>query len=439
MISKTKSHPFRRITTEELRARLSNPEMKLVDVRSTEAYNGWKLRGERRSGHIQNARSLPLKWADYVDWIEIVRTKGIVPRHSLVLYGYDSAESEQVARQFGRAGFRDIEVYYDFVTEWNPNRDLPMQRLTKYRHLVSAPWLRGLIENESAREYHNTKFVICHAHYQNKDAYTQGHIPGAVELDTCTLESPETWNRRSPEELEEGLESLGITHDTTVILYGRYSDPDHSDPFPGSSAGHLGAIRCAFIMMYAGVADVRVLNGGLQAWADAEFEMEAGEIAKKPVAEFGARVPVHPEFVVDTPEAKAILRARDMNLVSVRSWREFTGEVSGYHYIKKRGRIPGAVFANCGSDAYHMENYRNLDHTTREYHEIEEMWAEAGINPDKHNAFYCGTGWRGSEAFFNAWLMGWPRISVFDGGWLEWSNDEANPYETGVPEHMREE
>jgi thiosulfate/3-mercaptopyruvate sulfurtransferase len=30
--------------------------------------------------------------------------------------------------------------------------------------------------------------------------------------------------------------------------------------------------------------------------------------------------------------------------------------------------------------------------------------------------------------------MGWPRVSVFDGGWFEWSNDQNNPFETGEPE-----
>jgi thiosulfate/3-mercaptopyruvate sulfurtransferase len=79
-----------------------------------------------------------------------------------------------------------------------------------------------------------------------------------------------------------------------------------------------------------------------------------------------------------------------------------------------------------------MENYRNLDHTTREYHEIEKNWIEAGITPDKFNAFYCGTGWRASEAFFNAWLIGWPGIAVYDGGWFEWSNNNL-PVETGLP------
>ncbi|MCK5170177.1 MAG: hypothetical protein KAQ75_09875 [Bacteroidales bacterium] len=70
------------------------------------------------------------------------------------------------------------------------------------------------------------------------------------------------------------------------------------------------------------------------------------------------------------------------------------------------GRIPGAVFGNCGTNTYHMKNYRNLDHTTGEYQEIAEIWAEVGITPDKNSAFYCGTGWQGSEAFYNAWLMG---------------------------------
>ncbi len=210
-------------------------------------------------------------------------------------------------------------------------------------------------------------------------------------------------------------------------------DPNNDDPFPGSAAGDIGAIRCAFIMMYAGVKDVRVLNGGFQSWQDAGFEISSDDIPKKPVTEFGVTIPQKPELAVDVPEAKKLLAATDGDLVCVRSWPEFIGEVSGYNYIEKKGRIPGAIFGNCGSDAYHMENYRNLDHTTREFHEIQAIWEEANITADKHLAFYCGTGWRGSEAFFNAWLMGYPRVSLFDGGWFEWSNDPKNPYEIGIP------
>jgi thiosulfate/3-mercaptopyruvate sulfurtransferase len=425
---------FTSISTEELLDKIEDPDFKIIDVRPIEAYNGWKVKNEIRGGHIKSARSVPYKWLNYIDWIEIIREKGIMPSDSIAIYGYDILKTEKVANQFIKAGYDDVKVYQNFIDEWDANNKLPMEKLNRYSQLVSANWLHELIQTDSAPEYHNTKYVICHAHFQNRNAYEEGHIPEAIELDTNLLESAETWNRRSPKELKIALEQLGITFDTTVILYGRFSSPKPDDPFPGSSAGHLGAIRCAFIMMYAGVKDVRILNGGLHSWIDAGFETTIKEYNKHPVKDFGVSIPTCPDIVVDISEAKEILRASNKNLVSIRSWREFTGEVSGYNYIEEKGRIPGSVFGNCGSDAYHMENYRNLDHTTREYHEIEKMWKEVGITSEKYNSFYCGTGWRGSEAFFNAWLMGWSRISVFDGGWFEWSK-EGNSYETGLPKN----
>jgi thiosulfate/3-mercaptopyruvate sulfurtransferase len=190
-------------------------------------------------------------------------------------------------------------------------------------------------------------------------------------------------------------------------------------------------MRCAFIMLYAGVEDVRILNGGLQSWLDSGFEITTVPSKNEKVS-FGIDIPQKPEIAVDLEEAKEILASPDKNLVSVRSWREHIGEVSGYNYIEKKGRIPGAVFGDCGTDAYHMENYRNLDHTMREYQEVAAKWEKIGVTPDKRNAFYCGTGWRGSEAFLNAWLMGWDKAAVYDGGWFEWSNNNL-PFETGVP------
>lgn len=429
---------FQTISTHELQSQLEDPLTTIIDVRPVEAYNGWKIRGEVRGGHIEGARSLPLKWTNYIDWIEIVRSKGILPDQLLIVYGYDSEEAELVADRFLRSGYEKIRIYNHFISEWCTNELLPVDQLKRYQQLVYPEWLKTLFDGGTPPGYQGKKFVICHGHYRNRGAYEEGHIPGAIEVDTNTLESPETWNRRSPEELKRTLESLGITEDTTVILYGRFSFPDNNDPFPGSSAGHLGSIRVAFIMMYAGVKDVRVLNGGLLSWEDAGYEVTTQEYVPIVRGEFGSQIPGRPELAVDVPEAKKIIASEQAELVSVRSWPEYIGEVSGYNYIERKGRIPGSVFGNCGTDAYHMENYRNLDHTTREYHEIEESWREVGVVPEKHNAFYCGTGWRGSEAWFNAWLMGWPRVSVYDGGWFEWSNNPENPTETGIPEREYE-
>ncbi|MDZ7743734.1 MAG: rhodanese-like domain-containing protein [Bacteroidota bacterium] len=427
---------IKEIKTKELFSLLNATDVHIVDARPVEAYNGWALAGEVRGGHIKNARSLPHKWLQYIDWIEVVRQKEIQPGHRIIVYAYNKPEAEAVAKRFLSSGYDHVYVYHDFINEWPANSEFPMQSLKRYKNLVSAHWVKDLIDGGKPAEYDNDQFIVVHAHYRNRDAYLSGHIPGAIDMDTLALEAPETWNRRSPEELKKALEAHGITSDTTVVLYGKFMFPDNADEFPGSAAGDIGAIRNAFIMMYAGVKDVRILNGGFQSWQDAGFETSTEDVPKKPAEDFGTNIPAHPELAVDTPEAKKMLTAKDAELVCVRSYPEYIGEVSGYNYIEAKGRIPGAIFADCGSDAYHMENYRNFDHTTREFHETEEIWKNNGITPDKHLAFYCGTGWRGSEAWFNAWLMGWPRVSVYDGGWFEWSNDPANPFETGIPDEI---
>jgi thiosulfate/3-mercaptopyruvate sulfurtransferase len=125
------------------------------------------------------------------------------------------------------------------------------------------------------------------------------------------------------------------------------------------------------------------------------------------------------------PEAKELLKDPNGCLVSIRSWAEQIGETSGYSYIKPKGRIPGDVW---GHD---IKDYRNIDQTMRNAAEIQAFWKEWGITPDKKIAFYCGTGWRAAEVWFYAYVMGWPNISVYDGGWYEWSSDKNNPIETG--------
>jgi thiosulfate/3-mercaptopyruvate sulfurtransferase len=422
------------VTSTELQSMLNHPGIKLVDVRPVDAYNGWELQNEQRGGHIPGARSLPLKWTRYMDWIEVVRQKGLSPDDTVVVYGYSRDEVDHVAGRFQESGFNHVGKYYHFLEEWVPD-GLPLERLPRFRHLVPARWVHELISGGNPTERIQNNFRLVHAHYRNRDAYLSGHLPGAIDMDTLVLEAPETWNRRSPAEIRKGLEEHGITSDTTVILYGKYMDPDNEDEFPGSAAGDIGAIRLAFIMLYAGVRDVKILNGGFQSWIDEGYPISYEDEPKKPVPDFGVSIPQHPDLAVDTPGAKAILKSGEADLVCVRSWPEYIGEVSGYNYIQEKGRIPGAIFGDCGSDAYHMENYRNFDHTTREYQEIDEIWRRSGIVPEKHLAFYCGTGWRGSEAWFNAWLMGWPRVSVYDGGWFEWSADPENPVESGVPEN----
>jgi len=308
-----------------------------------------------------------------------------------------------------------------------------MARLANYRKLVHPEWLHRLIDEGHAETYPGRGFAVYHVDYGVPEEYEAGHIPGAMHLDTGALESTASWNRHSDQVLEAALLAHGITFDKTIVLYGRHSSPNSAHPHPGRNAGQIAATRAAAILMYAGVEDVRLLDGGFDAWVSAGYHVETEWHKPTLAQDFGVQIPGHPDYIIDIEEAKALLADPDGVLVSVRSWSEFIGETSGYHYIERKGRIPGAVWGSGGSDAYHMQHYRNIDNTMREYHEIQANWQEVGITPDKRVAFYCGTGWRASEAFFYAHLMGWPNIAIYDGGWFEWSRDESNPIESGVP------
>ena len=92
------------------------------------------------------------------------------------------------------------------------------------------------------------------------------------------------------------LAKHGIRHDTTVILYGR-------DVY--------AAARVAQIMLYAGVKDVRILDGGWKAWSDASLPVERGTPANvKPAPDFGAPIPGQPQLMVDMEQARECCTVR---------------------------------------------------------------------------------------------------------------------------------
>src|SRR2546425_560822 len=293
------------ISTAELRRRLTDPELTIVDVRPLSAYNGWRASGEARGGHIPGAVAFPSGWLGSVDDAELERlldSKDIVRSREVVLYGDRPKDVAAVQARLAELGYPNVRSYEHGWAEWAADQALPVDRLANYDKLVHADWLRQLLDGGRPEAAPAGKFLLFHVNFGVPEEYEENHIPGALQLETVD---------REPE----------------------------------------------------------------------------------PVASFGVQVPLRPEVIVDIGEAKQILRDREhAALVSVRSWKEQVGEVSGYNYIRPAGRIAGDVWGNCGSDAYHMQHYRNVDNTMRAYPEIAAHWDGAGISADKRVAFYCGTG-----------------------------------------------
>jgi thiosulfate/3-mercaptopyruvate sulfurtransferase len=293
-----------------------------------------------------------------------------------------------------------------------------MENLVNYEKLVTPEWIEQLISDRRPKNYPDKELRLFDVGWGNVEEYISGHIPGAIHLDLSSIERSPSWNKCSDDDLLEFLLAQGITCKSLVVLYGK---------------DITAVARAACIMMYAGVDDVRILDGGYNAWLNAGYSVETGFQQPIPVKTFGRIIPGHPEYIIGINKAKALLADEQGMLVSVRSWEEYIGETSGYDFIKSKGRIAGAVWGYSGSDPHQMRDYRNLDNTMRSYHEIASLWQSQGITPDKNVGIYCGTGWRASEAFFYAYLMGRQNIAVFDGGWLEWSQDVTNPIERGIP------
>jgi 3-mercaptopyruvate sulfurtransferase SseA len=427
------------ITAAQVNDLLADPQTTIVDVRPLAAYNGWRLVGEARGGHIPGAVAFPARWLASVDDAEIEReltAKNIVQGRTVVLYGNGPEDPGGLARRLVEAGHEDVRVFDAGWPAWAAETALPLERLPNYDKLVHTEWLRELLDGGRPEGFSGSRFVLFHVNFGVPEEYEEGHLPGALYLDTNWLEDPENiWQRRTPAELDEAVRSLGITRDTTVIVYGRDTEGQANEKWPGRRAGQIAATRALAILRYAGVEDVRLLDGGYDWWVRAGYALETEIRRPSPVASFGVAIPQRPDFIIDIDDAKTILADQGgAALVSVRTWKEHIGKVSGYNYIEPAGRIAGDVWGNCGTDAYHMQHYRTVDNTMRPYPEIAANWEEAGITADKWVAYYCGTGWRASETWFYAYLMGWERIAVYDGGWFEWSKDPVNnPIEIGLP------
>ncbi|MDB4730036.1 rhodanese-like domain-containing protein [bacterium] len=89
--------------------------------------------------------------------------------------------------------------------------------------------------------------------------YLRGHIPGAIHCNTDVFEiSYPMWRLRDLPELHQAIGRFGITPETTVV-YGKKL---------------IAAARVWWILKYAGVADVRLLDGGVDAWEAAGYPVE---------------------------------------------------------------------------------------------------------------------------------------------------------------------
>ena len=298
----------------------------------------------------------------------------------------------------------------------------PVAAVDQRRVYVDADWVKSVVDGAQAG-YENA--IIAEVVYAPEaDATADGYIPGAIRVFDVDVEDAEgtkeaPYNLLPASEVEAKMLAHGITKDTPVILYG---------------ADISGVGRVAYGYLWAGVENVKILNGGLAAWTAAGYDVVKDLASETAATDFGTTVPAHPEFWVSMADAKDRLSSDDnFKLVSIRSEEEWLGKTSGYSYIPKAGEPEGAVWGKGAKSAADVADFTNEDGTVKELDGLKEVWADCDFTLDNHLSFYCGTGWRATVPFLVLYQEGYDDISVYDGGWYEWQMYDENPVQVGDP------
>jgi thiosulfate/3-mercaptopyruvate sulfurtransferase len=246
-------------------------------------------------------------------------------------------------------------------------------------------------------------------------AYDEGHVPGAIAW-AWNTQLCDTVRRDilSKQQFEDLMASSGVKPDTTLVIYG-----DNNNWF---------AAWALWQAKIYGHQDVRLMNGGRKKWLSEGRDLTK-DSPKPPAAAYQATQPDLSlrAYMLQVQEAAA---KRAAALVDVRSPQEFTGEILAPPGLpetcQRGGHIPGARSIPWGKAC-------NEDGTFRSADELRQLYGGEGVDGSKPVIAYCRIGERSSHTWFVLkYLLGFDKVTNYDGSWTEWGNLVGAPVEKGA-------
>jgi thiosulfate/3-mercaptopyruvate sulfurtransferase len=230
------------------------------------------------------------------------------------------------------------------------------------------------------------------------DDFTAGHIPNArlVLYDEIAIEANGLQSELPPvDRLRKVLAAAGISDSSKVVIYG--------SPIP--------ATRLFFTLDYLGHTNVRVLNGGLNAWKAAGGALEVAP----PKAAAAASLSPKPDAsrVVSADWITQRLSSGKMTLLDARPDAEFTGADGGMGGAHVKGHLP---------DAQQLVWNTLLDSSGKFLPdaELRKKFEAIGAKPGTPLVSYCMIGMRASVTYFVARHLGYD-ARLYDGSIADWT------------------
>lgn len=242
---------------------------------------------------------------------------------------------------------------------------------------------------------------------RGREKYREGHIPGAVfvDLDAELADPPSVELGRHPlpdiERLQTEARGWGISDDSTVVAY--------------DATGAMAAARAWWLLKWAGVADIRLLDGGFPAWIAGGHPVAAGPGAEHHPGTVSLSAGHMP--TVDIDEASEF--PSHGVLLDARTPERYLGREEPVD--TRAGHIPGAVNAPTGGNLREDGTFRPAD-------QLAARFAELGATGDV--AVYCGSGVTAAHEIAALAIAG-IEASLFPGSWSQWSGDPRREVVTG--------
>ena len=266
------------------------------------------------------------------------------------------------------------------------------------RVLIDAEDLRQRIEGGDPPAVLDIRWRLDET--DGRQAYLAGHIPGAVyvsledELSDHRVSGRGRHPLPSGSDLQAAARRWGLRQGQPVVVYDDWN--------------RAGSSRAWWVLTAAGLADVRILDGGLQAWTDAGGELTRGAVKPTP----GDVTVTHSDLYRGaraTLTAEQVDSGETLALFDARAPERFRGDVEPVDPVA--GHIPGA--RNLPSLAVLDDHGRFLPAD-----DIDSLAAGApGVV-----GVYCGSGVTAAVVIAALSTLG-VEAALFPGSWSQWSGE----------------
>lgn len=260
--------------------------------------------------------------------------------------------------------------------------------MKRHEMLIEADELLTRIDDPNLRIFDATiLFFRKDGEQTAEELYEEGHIPGAAFFDHADFSDPNSpyMYMVLPEaELAAQIGRAGIDNDAEVVVYT-------TDLLPC-------ATRAWWVLRYAGVDRVRVLNGGLAAWQAAGGDIETGSRAYEPVS---FKPNLRPEMFANREDVLSAMNDGQVCTVNTLTQESYA-----------QGHISGSSLLSCSNLMQDMAAFLPA-----------EILAARLADEAKHERVitYCGGGIAATTNAMAHLMVGNPNVAVYDGSMDEWS------------------